>query len=143
MSSGDENIVRINGSTGQHTGKGGSYDLIRRCIDQNKPAQLSAGPHLPRQREELQKAIDSCNQRSGLHMQLVCGRPEPFSSLRRSYGLLKGVHSYLVLAGPAEDPDLAEKCGYYGEELVLTAAAMGLGTCWVGGPTTRAAACAI
>jgi len=90
-------------------------------------------PISPRQREELQKAIDSCNQRSGLRLQLVCGRPEPFASLRRSYGLLKGVHSYLALAGPAADPDLAEKCGYFGEELVLTAAAMGLGTCWVGG----------
>ena len=90
-------------------------------------------PISPRQQEELQKAIASCNQRSGLRLQLVCGRPEPFASLRKSYGLLKGVHSYIVLAGPAGDPDLAEKCGYYGEELVLTAGAMGLGTCWIGG----------
>lgn len=28
-----------------------------------------------RQQEELQKAIDSCNQRSGLRVQLVCGHP--------------------------------------------------------------------
>ena len=90
-----------------------------------------------RQQEELQKAIDSCNQRSGLRVQLVCGHPEPFAGLRKSYGLLKGVHSYLVLAGPAADPDLAEKCGYYGEELVLTAVAMGLGTCWLGGTYDR------
>jgi len=47
--------------------------------------------------------------------------------------MLTGVHSYLVFAGPAGDPDLQEKCGYYGELVVLTAAAMGLGTCWVGG----------
>ena len=94
-------------------------------------------PISPLQREELQKAIDACSQRSGLRLQLVCDRPEPFASLRKSYGVLKGVRNYLVLAGPAADPDLEEKCGYYGEELVLTAGAMGLGTCWVGGTYDR------
>ena len=89
------------------------------------------------QRRELEKAVEQCCRRSGLHLQLICGRPEPFASLRKSYGLLKGVHSYLVFAGPAEDPDLEEKCGYWGEELVPTAAAMGLGTCWVGGTYDR------
>ena len=35
-----------------------------------------------------------------------------------------------MLAGPDSD-DLEEKCGYYGEELVLLAQEMGLNTCWV------------
>ena len=61
-------------------------------------------PISPLQREELQKAIDACSQRSGLRLQLVCDRPEPFASLRKSYGVLKGVRNYLVLAGPAADP---------------------------------------
>lgn len=94
-------------------------------------------PLTPDQRRQLEKAVEQCCRRSGLHLQLICGRPEPFASLRNSYGLLKGVHSYLVFAGPAEDPDLEEKCGYWGEELVLTASAMGLGTCWVGGTYDR------
>lgn len=106
--------------------------LTRTSLRKYLPDPISA-----RQREELQKAIDACNQRSGLRIQLVCDRPEPFASLRKSYGVLKGVRNYLVLTGPGSDPNLEEKCGYYGEELVLTAAAMGLGTCWVGGTYDR------
>ena len=82
---------------------------------------------------QLNKAIDQYNSRAGLHIQLICDRPEPFSSLTKSYGMLSGVRNYLVFAGPSSDPDLAEKCGYYGELIILTATAMGLGTCWVGG----------
>lgn len=85
------------------------------------------------QRRQLEKTIHQCNRTSGLHIQLICDRPDPFRSLSKSYGMLTGVRNYLVFAGPAGDPDLQEKCGYYGELVVLTAAAMGLGTCWVGG----------
>lgn len=83
--------------------------------------------------QELCKTIEQCNHHSGLHIQLVCQRPEPFASLSKSYGMLKGVRNYLVFAGPAGDPHLREKCGYFGEQIILTATAMGLGTCWVGG----------
>ena len=33
--------------------------------------------------------------------------------------------------------NLEEKCGYYGQELILTAHSMGLGTCWIGGTYDR------
>ena len=39
------------------------------------------------------------------------------------------VNNYIILAGKPCD-DLPEKCGYYGERLVLEAQAMGLNTCW-------------
>ena len=90
-------------------------------------------PISPEQIRQFNKAIDQYNSRAGLHIQLICDRPEPFSSLTKSYGMLSGVRNYLVFAGPSSDPDLAEKCGYYGELIILTATAMGLGTCWVGG----------
>ena len=45
--------------------------------------------------------------------------------------MLTGVNNYLVFAGPETDPDLDEKCGYYGERLVLKAQQLGLNTCWV------------
>ena len=90
-------------------------------------------PISPEQVRQLTKAIEQYNARSGLHIQLICERPEPFSSLSKSYGMLSGVRNYLVFAGPASDPDLEEKCGYYGELIILTATTMGLGTCWVGG----------
>lgn len=90
-------------------------------------------PITPARQAQLQKVVDRCCQRSGLHIGLVCGRAEPFDSMRKHYGLLKGVQNYIYLAGPSDDPHLAEKCGYFGEEIVLTATSMGLGTCWVGG----------
>ena len=94
-----------------------------------------ADPISSDQRRQLWKAIKQVNHRSGLCVRLVCGRPDPF--LPPAGGPLKGVRHYLVLAGPADLPDLEERCGYYGEELVLTAASMGLDTCWVGGTYDR------
>lgn len=90
-------------------------------------------PLPPAQRQQLGKAIDQCNHRSGLRLELVCDEPEPFSSFSKAFGQIKGARNYLLLTGPAGDPDMEEKCGYYGEELALTAVSMGLGTCWVGG----------
>ena len=81
----------------------------------------------------LNKAIDRANRESGLHARLVCGAPEAFRSLRKSYGMLSGVQNYIEMAGPSGDPDLMEKCGYYGQQLVLFATTMDLGTCWIGG----------
>ncbi len=101
--------------------------LTRTSVRRYRPDPLT-----PLQREELGKAVRMCNERSGLHIRLVCERPEPFTLLK-SYGIFKGVRNYFVFAGSSSDPHLEEKCGYYGEELVLTAAAMGLGTCWIGG----------
>lgn len=98
---------------------------------------FSPQPLSPAQRQQLEKAVGTCNLRSGLHFQLVCGDPEPFSSLPKSWGRIKGARNYFLLAGPAGDPDLEEKCGFYGEELVLTAQCMGLWTCWVGGTYNR------
>ena len=95
----------------------------------------------PAQQLQLQKTIDQCCRRSGLHIQLICSRPEPFASFVSTYGMLSGVRNYIVLAGSKDDPHLEEKCGYYGEEIVLTATSMGLGTCWVGG-TFKKSACA-
>ena len=94
-----------------------------------------ADPISPAQRRQLWKAIKQVNHRSGLCVRLVCGRPDPF--LPPVGGALRGVRHYLVLAGPADLPDLEEKCGYYGEELVLTAVSMGLDTCWTGGTYDR------
>ena len=85
----------------------------------------------------LNKAINRLNTESGLHMQLICDDPEVFGSLRKSYGMFSGVRNYIALVGSRKDPDLMEKCGYYGQQLVLHATTMGLGTCWVAGTYDR------
>ena len=104
--------------------------------------RVSQRSYLPRplsstQRQQLGKAVSQCNRRSGLSIRLICDRSEPFSSFSKGSGGIRGVRDYLLFAGPAGDPDLEEKCGYYGEEIVLTAASMGLATCWVGGTYDR------
>ena len=90
-------------------------------------------PISPVQREQLEKAIHQCSRRSGVRIQLICDRPEPFSAFFTSCGRIKGAANYLVFSGSTDDTDLEEKCGYCGEEIVLTAQTMGLSTCWVGG----------
>lgn len=94
-------------------------------------------PLSPTQRQQLGKAVGQCNRRAGLNIRLICDRSEPFSGFSKGTGGIKGVRDYLLFAGPASDPDLAEKCGYYGEEIILTAQSIGLATCWVGGTYDR------
>lgn len=85
----------------------------------------------------LQKIIDGICERSGLNIKLMENGEECFS-LFKSYGMFSGVKSYFALAGKADDPLLHEKVGYYGEELVLEATRLGLGTCWVAGSYDKA-----
>ena len=74
--------------------------------------------------------IDACNKESGLHIQLVTNEPKAFDSFMAHYGKFKGVTNYLALIGKKES-SLEEKCGYYGEKLVLFVQELGLNTCWV------------
>lgn len=78
----------------------------------------------------LQKKIDACSQESGLHIQLVTEEPEAFAGGMAHYGSFRGVRNYIAMVGK-DDRDLDEKCGYYGEQLVLLSQQLGLNTCWV------------
>lgn len=78
----------------------------------------------------MQGEIDRCNREGRLHIQLVINEPKAIDSLLAHYGKFSGATNYMALVGK-KDPDLDEKCGYYGEQLVLAARAMGLNTCWV------------
>lgn len=78
----------------------------------------------------LQAEIDLCNRESGLHIQLVTNEPKAFDSFMAHYGKFSGVTSYIAMIGK-KDSDLDEKCGYFGERLVLKAQQLGLNTCWV------------
>ena len=80
--------------------------------------------------EALQKEIDACNKGSGLNIQLVTNEPKAFESFMAHYGNFRGVTNYIALVGKKE-ADLEEKCGYYGERIVLKAQQLGLNTCWV------------
>lgn len=89
----------------------------------NKPLEADAV-------SALQAEIKDCNRKSGLHIQLVTNEPKAFDGFMAHYGKFSGVTNYIAMIGK-KGPELEEKCGYYGERLVLLAQQLGLNTCWV------------
>ena len=79
---------------------------------------------------QLNKEIELINKEADLNFQLVLNEPEAFSGRMAHYGNFSGVKNYFALVGK-KCPELFEKCGYYGERLVLKAQMLGLHTCWV------------
>lgn len=80
----------------------------------------------PKAASALLMEIGVCNKEGGLHIQLVQNEPRAFAGQKG----FSGVTNYIAMIG-AKDIDLKEKCGYYGERLVLLAQTLGLNTCWV------------
>lgn len=80
--------------------------------------------------ESLQKYIDKCNAKAKLNIQLVLNEPKAFSGPMAHYGKFLGCKNYIALVGKKTD-SFEEKCGYYGEYLVLKAKQMGISSCWV------------
>lgn len=78
----------------------------------------------------IQSEIADCNRESGLHIQLVTNEPKAFDCFMAHYGNFSRVTNYIAMIGK-NDSELDEKCGYYGERLVLKAQQLGLNTCWV------------
>lgn len=79
---------------------------------------------------KLLSYVEQCNKESGLHMQLITDEPQAFSGFMARYGKFSGVRNYIAMIGKKEG-GLEEKCGYYGEKVVLKAQELGLNTCWV------------
>ncbi len=94
---------------------------VRQYKDQPIPAEIIG---------VLQTEIDRCNREGDLHIQFVVHEPEAFSSMMAHYGKFTGVSNYIAMIGKKSD-SLDEKCGYYGEQLVIKAQQLGLNTCWV------------
>ncbi len=80
--------------------------------------------------EELTDLIETLNREGGLHMQLVNGREHAFDDFIIHYGKWTGVTNYIAMVG-TDAADLDERCGYYGEQIVLWAQMHGLKTGWL------------
>ncbi len=93
---------------------------VRQYLDKAIPAELRA---------ELDAYCGELNREGGLHMQILYDEPVCFSSRLAHYGSFENCANYIALVGE-KAPDLDERCGYYGEKLVLKAQALGLNTCW-------------
>lgn len=78
----------------------------------------------------LEQEIAACNAEGDLHIRLETEEPTAFQGLLAHYGKFSNVRNYMVLQGP-KGAGLAERIGYYGERLVLTAASLGVDSCWV------------
>ncbi len=85
------------------------------------------------ERKSLETLVEQCNAESGLDIQLVCDDPECFDTFLAHYGKFRNAKNYIALVGKKSLPDLDERCGYYGQKIVLEAQRMGLNTCWVAG----------
>ncbi len=105
-------------------------DLLQAMNDRHSVRSYTQQPIEGKTKEDLMSFVEQCSRESGLHLQLVLDEPNAFSGLMAHYGKFSGVRNYIVLAGRKSE-DLEEKCGYYGEKIVLYAQTLGLITCWV------------
>lgn len=80
--------------------------------------------------DALHQTISECNRESGLNIQLCLNEPKAFTGMMARYGKFHNVKNYIALIGK-KGADFEEKCGYYGERIVLEAQRLGLNTCWV------------
>ncbi|MCQ4635998.1 nitroreductase [Anaerovorax odorimutans] len=83
-------------------------------------------------REVLNALARECNKKSGLNIQIIYDEPRCFKAFFSKVAKFKNCANYISIVGKKSDPDLDEKAGYYGEQLVLKAQELGLNTCWVG-----------
>ena len=79
--------------------------------------------------EELKSIIDECNQEGQLNIELVVNEEKAFG--KSHYGNFQNCKNYIVMIGDKKDKKIDEKCGYYGEKIVIRAQELGLNTCWV------------
>lgn len=111
--------------------KGGkNVDLLQAMQERHSVRAYTGQKIEEEKRHALDALIRQCNEESGLHIRIRYDDPSGFDSKLARYGKFRNVNNYVVLAGARSD-SLEEKCGYYGERIVLEAQRMGLNTCWV------------
>lgn len=96
--------------------------MVRQYTDKTIPADIV---------ESLNARITENNKKYNLHLALVVGNSDGIGSMAKLL-LSKTVNNYIVLAG-VDAPNLDEKLGYCGADLILYAQTLGLNTWWVGG----------
>ena len=104
----------------RNTGQKGQK-VVRQYLDKSIPQDVRA---------QLNVYTEQLNQKSGLRIQILYDEPECFNSRMAHYGKFENAKNYIVMVGE-KSAELDEKCGYYGEMLVLKAQELGLNTCWV------------
>lgn len=105
-------------------------DLEKKAMQERHSVRQYEHKTIPGEiRKALDECADECNEEGNLHIQIFYDEPDCFNNAMAHYGKFKGAENYIVMAGKKQK-NLAEKCGYYGERLVLKAQMLGLNTCW-------------
>ena len=112
-------------------------DILDAINERHSVRQFKDTPIDPETVTKLNSLISSCNEESGLNFQLITNEPQAFDVFLAHYGKFKNAVNYIALVGDKAIADLDEKCGYYGEKIVLEAQTMGLNTCWVAGTYSK------
>ncbi len=99
---------------------------VRKYTDKPIPAELV---------ENLKVRIKENNDKYNLSIKLMINDKKAFDAFIKLI-LAKGVNNYLILSGP-DTPDLDEKLGYSGADIMLYAQTLGLNTWWVGSTFNR------
>lgn len=94
---------------------------VRQYLDKKIPEDV---------RGQLGAYIEELNEKGKLQIQIFYDEPDCFHSRMAQYGKFENAVNYIAMVGKKAD-DLEERCGYYGELLVLKAQELGLNTCWV------------
>lgn len=106
-------------------------ELIEAIRGRHSVRAYTDAPIEPEKKKILETKVAELNAAGKLHLQLVFDEPQAFSGFLSHYSKFSGVRNYVAVVG--EDSDsLNERCGYYGEQLVLLAEQLGLNSCWVG-----------
>ena len=101
---------------------------VRKYLDKPLPEEII---------QKLNARIAENNARYDLAIKLMVNDTRPFNAVLRLV-LAKGVKNYLILSGK-NTPDLDEKLGYCGADLMLFAQTLGLNTWWIGVTYSRKA----
>lgn len=100
--------------------------MVRKYTTRPLPAEIV---------KQLNDRAERMNEIYGISITLKTEDTRAFNALIKLI-LAKGVRNYFIMAGK-DTPDLDEKLGYCGAELMLYAQTLGLNTWWVGGTFNR------
>ena len=100
--------------------------MVRKYLDKKIPDDIV---------KKINERIEINNKRYNLNMKLMLNNDTGVSSIIKLI-LARGVNNFIILAGD-NSPDLEEKLGYSGADIMLYTQTIGLNTWWVGGTYNR------
>ncbi len=116
--------------TGDVRGKGRSVDLLEAMDRRHAVRAYTKEPIDARTCDDLRALIGRLSAADGFGMRRVTDEPDAFGNTLLHYGMFRNVRNYVAIAAD-QTKDWERRCGYYGAQVLLRAAQLGLDTCWV------------